>query len=106
HFFAKLGEHDAAATPALATFLDLITGASSDRSPIDLTIANGQIPTCAMKVRRDEDLGPLMSYAPERPCGCYFDWRATGNTTCDACDSNDACPTSSPICRYGFCEAY
>ena len=41
---------------------------------------------------------------PPAPCGCYFDFKATGATACTACTSNGDCPTNSPVCRYGFCE--
>ena len=34
-----------------------------------------------MEVTRKGDLGPLESYAPAEPCGCYFAKVATGTTS-------------------------
>lgn len=73
---------------------------------LDQIIDNGNIPECAMTVWRDSEIGPLYSYAPADPCGCYFDLRATGASSCDACVESSDCPEAGQNCRYGFCEAY
>jgi hypothetical protein len=69
-------------------------------------IRAGDIPVCAMQVTREGTAGAVSSFAPEAPCGCYFEAIATGNTSvCAACsDSNDC--TGSQVCRSGYCEAY
>jgi len=71
---------------------------------LDIYIDNYNVPQCAMQVQRDEDLGPISSFQPEEPCGCYFDARATGRTSCEECETDDDCPSSDPVCRFGYCE--
>lgn len=63
------------------------------------------IPQCAMKVSRDEEMGPLSSYAPEGACGCYYEYSANGSTSCAPCKTTTDCPADAPFCRYGYCEA-
>jgi hypothetical protein len=67
-------------------------------------IRNGNIPECAMGVWRDSDLGALYSYSPVDHCNCYFDFVATGATSCTACIDNSACTTAGETCRHGYCE--
>jgi hypothetical protein len=73
---------------------------------LDLVIEGGSIPQCAMQVGRDEDIGPLYSVAPEEPCGCYFEFRATGESSCEACVATEDCDEDTAVCRNGFCEGY
>lgn len=81
------------------------TGTIPETFPaLDLTIDVGSIPRCAMSVWRDEEVGPLVSHQPEAPCGCYYDQRATGMSTCDVCTVDDDCGADAPTCRHGFCE--
>jgi hypothetical protein len=81
------------------------TGDIPDDFPaLDLTIDTGVVPRCAMSVWRDEESGPLYSLQPDAPCGCYYDFRATGSTSCTECDDDNPCPTEAPACRYGYCE--
>jgi len=55
-------------------------------------------------VKRTGDMGPLASFQPEEPCGCFFDDKKTGNSGCQACTVNTECPSSAPVCRHNFCE--
>lgn len=71
---------------------------------LDLIIDTGTVPRCAMQVWRDEESGPLYAMQPEEPCGCYYDFRSSGSTTCDACETSDDCDGDAPVCRHGFCE--
>lgn len=73
---------------------------------LDEIIDNGNIPECAMQVWRDSEIGPLYSYAPPDPCGCYYEFRATGDSSCEACVDSSDCATAGQSCRNGFCEAY
>lgn len=107
HFLARVDGSRQIANPIVRDFVGWFTGAVTPPAEVpilDLTISNGNIPRCAMRVTRTRDLGPLASWAPEVPCGCYFEQRATGSTTCTACSSDAACPSSAPRCRFGFCE--
>ena len=63
------------------------------------------IPQCAMRVRRTQEMGPAMPFAPQSACGCYYEKVATGVTTCKPCATSAECPASAPVCSYGYCEA-
>ncbi len=73
--------------------------------PVDLVIAVGLVPECAMKVMRDHEAGELALYQPEEPCGCYFELKSTGKAPagCVACSETSPCATGR--CRHGYCEA-
>lgn len=89
-------------------FIGYFTGAEPlppELPLLDQIIDNGNIPECAMTVWRDQEVGPLYSYAPADPCGCYFEFRATGASDCEACVDDSSCGDGES-CRYGFCEAY
>jgi hypothetical protein len=73
---------------------------------LDLVIDNGSVPRCAMQVWRDQDIGPLYSLAPDEPCGCYYELRATGESSCEACVETTDCNEAGAMCRNGFCEGY
>lgn len=90
--------------PVTERFIGYFTG----RTPLpaglpllDVIIDNGNIPECAMQVWRDEEIGPLYSRQVDEPCGCYYEFRATGETSCATC--TDTCAAGG-TCRNGFCE--
>lgn len=70
---------------------------------IDLLAHANIVPECAMQVKRTSELGPLASFAPERSCGCYYEFVATGMSDCKACKSDVECGNTQR-CNYGFCE--
>jgi len=79
-----------------------------DASPntwIDLEATAGTIPQCAMKVTHTSDGGPLAPYSPAKPCGCYYELKATGAApaTCTACSAAAPC-AAGKTCSYGYCE--
>lgn len=90
-----------------ADLIDYMTGVNTP-SPgfnlIDILADAGLIPLCAMRVSRNSELGPLVSYAPERLCACYYDSRTTGKADCATCADDSECGESAPRCNYGFCE--
>lgn len=108
HFFARVDQAGQIVDPSVRKLVGLFAGTVSeptiDINRIEIETAN--IPQCAMRVKRDSDLGPLSSYAPPAPCGCLFESIATGTATCDPCTGDDQCSTEAPKCRNGFCEAY
>lgn len=107
HLFAFVDNNGVPTNPNVAKFIGYFAGtlpAPAGVNLLDLTIANGNIPQCAMHVWRDGDLAPLYSYQPSAPCGCYFDFKATGSSSCTACTANNDCPSNHPVCRHGFCE--
>jgi hypothetical protein len=79
-------------------------GAAQTADPIDDVIASGLVPQCAMKVQRPGGEGSDLSlYDAPAPCSCYFDFKATGATTCTGCSGSNPC--ASGTCRRGYCEA-
>lgn len=95
--------------PDVAYVIDLILGNETERKPkfepLDVVISVGLVPDCAMSVTRSYEAGELSKYAPEEPCGCYYEFKATGRAPkeCKSCD--EASPCASGSCRHGFCEA-
>jgi hypothetical protein len=78
-------------------------GGGKTGSLIEREISNYNVPQCAMKVSRTTELGDMVPYTPAAPCGCFFDFKATGATSCTACTSDATCGTGK--CRNGYCEA-
>jgi hypothetical protein len=76
---------------------------------LDLALVNAMIdaslvPQCAMKVARDTEMGAFLHNPNNYQCGCNFDYRTSGKTTCAPCTTSNDCPASTPACNYGFCE--
>ncbi len=88
--------------------IDYLTGAKAPTAfdMINLEATNGVIPECAMRVRRQTEVGPLASFMPEKSCECKFVKEATGTapSTCKVCVKDADCTASAPSCNYGFCE--
>lgn len=96
-------------TPA-ERFALLLTSSKLDQRILEAFIDAHFVPPCAMKVRRDTELGPLTweDSAPNS-CGCAFDahLRLPGSPPppdCMPCESNEDCPSERPLCSYKFCE--
>ncbi len=114
HVVAPVGTDGTPTNPDVARLLDLLTGKEqvAGVNVLDLLIANNTIPECAMHVTRSSEIGPLSAFTPDKSCGCYFDAKATGTTTCTACQTNADCTVAaSPVCNHwglnndGYCEA-
>jgi hypothetical protein len=75
-----------------------------DENLVSAIIDAGFVPTCAMKVTHSTEVGPLTAYNPSFRCGCFFDKKANGTTTCQVCTGNSDCPSTAPDCNYGYCE--
>ncbi len=100
------------ASPTVAAALSYFTrnGVTDDatlKSMIDYEVAGFTVPQCAMKVKRTAEVAPadagLVPYDPPAPCGCYYEFKATGATSCSACGAG--CSGATPVCRFGYCEA-
>jgi len=109
HFYGVEGSTEGSYADAnVGRLLDYLSGRAqppgTTKSIQDVAIDNRNIPTCAMRVQRDTDLGPIYAYRPDEPCHCYFDFRATGATSCASCDASTPCVAGT--CRNGFCEEY
>ncbi|MFO0553518.1 MAG: hypothetical protein U0271_34365 [Polyangiaceae bacterium] len=86
-------------------FINLVRGSDeiAGLDPIALEAESSLVPQCAMMVVRSEEGGPLSSFLPDNPCGCYFE-ELTGGTSCQSCSSPADCPAEFPECSYGYCE--
>lgn len=106
-FYAPVDDDGVITHEATRIAIGALTGSQvpMDLPALDLTIDNGSVPLCAMNVWRDEEVGPLSSYQPDAPCGCYYDFRTSGASSCTTCATDDDCPTASPVCRNDYCEA-
>jgi hypothetical protein len=102
---------------AVQAFIDSVTmtkantaiTAAQKKSIIDATAAAKVIPQCAMRVRRNAEVGPEASFVPDESCGCYWESKANGTApaSCKTCGGDGDCTgaPSTPTCRYGYCEA-
>ncbi|HET9958169.1 MAG TPA: hypothetical protein VFQ61_26920 [Polyangiaceae bacterium] len=110
HFFAKVDQRGAIVEPNVRKLIACFT--DQEVSPGDVItrriIEAGDVPQCAMRVKREGVLGALSSFAPPAPCGCYFEAVATQAvpSSCTACEDDNGCDGETPKCHHGFCEAY
>jgi hypothetical protein len=112
HFFAETDEDGIVVNEHVRNLISSINGLEEGPAGIDVTrivIESGDIPHCAMKVQREGMRGAIASYAPGKPCECYFETIATKKVPayCDACaDDSECSDPDRPACNYGYCEAY
>jgi hypothetical protein len=109
HFFAVLNNLGYPLNPAVGDIIGAMTGTRPAPLGLDLIALEAQrhvVPQCAMRVKRTEEMGPLASFAPPGACGCYYDKVANGTTSCMPCANKTECPSTAPICSYGYCEMY
>jgi len=107
HFYAPVNDDGEIADPIVRNLIGWFGGTVD--APFDITttiIGAGDIPVCAMRASREGTLGAISSYAPERPCGCLFQYATEGDTSCDSCEDDSDCNEANPKCNYGYCEAY
>jgi hypothetical protein len=99
-----------ALTSAVTNFAGLFGAPRLPVVMLDAFIDASFVPDCAMKVRRESELGPMTSTAPVVSCGCHFDSRVNPKPNfvppgCTPClDNSDCVSPSKPECIYGFCE--
>ncbi len=108
HFLTKVGADKKPVNADVAKWVGYFTGDVDPPASVNVLqaeISGGTIPRCAMNVWRETDVGAISKYAPDKPCGCYFDSIATGKTSCTACSATTPCSGASQVCRNNFCEA-
>ena len=110
-FFTYINENGVPRNSQVARLISYITGTTLPPRSVDFVqvdAANNLVPLCAMRVTRSVEMGPMSSYAPPSSCGCYFEYVATGQSSCQSCSKRSDCPTSAPVCNttqpVGFCE--
>jgi ABC-type phosphate transport system substrate-binding protein len=70
---------------------------------IDLYADSGLVPECAMRVTRGRDGGDIRPFRSPSPCGCLFEERVTGSSSCVRCDVQGDC-AADEVCSLGYCE--
>jgi len=109
HFFARTSDGEPE-NEHIGAAIQVLTGEGNDEERaafVDLAAKGHVVPDCAMRVRRETELGPLSSYMPARSCECRFIAQATGEASpegCTKCDDSSDCSGDKPVCNYGFCE--
>jgi len=114
HFFAPTDTNGEIENPDVKNLVEWINGTNETPGPGDVnvlgkSIESGDIPLCAMRVKREGLLGAVSSFAPDKPCDCFFEIIATNKQPayCEACSDDDDCSDPErPACNYGYCEAY
>lgn len=112
HYFTAVDGNGVPTNPLVANLIGWFNGTTqppgSSVSAFDETIRAGDIPECAMEVKRDGTVGAFSSFAPVKPCGCRFEAVAAGAApaSCTACDADTDCGGDTPSCNFGYCEAY
>ena len=108
HLFVRLNASGYPANAKAGEVIGYLAGTRPAPAGLDLVKIEAQrhaVPQCAMRVRRMQEMGPAMSFAPSAGCGCYYESVATNSTSCKKCATAAECPTSAPVCSYGYCEA-
>jgi hypothetical protein len=102
HFYTA--NINGAPSAAAGAFVTRFSVPNLDRALVDAMIDASLVPQCAMKVARVAEMGAFVPNPYEFQCGCHFDQRTTGRTSCATCATPNDCPASAPACNYGFCE--
>ena len=89
---------------AASALIAQLTAPRLEPSVVSAIIDAGFVPPCAMKVTHTSEVGPLKPLLPKSACGCLFDKKTNGATSCKECSGPADCPTSAPACSYGYCE--
>jgi hypothetical protein len=102
HLYARTTNNlPSAAAAALVT---RFTAQRMDLALLNAVIKKHEVPRCAMHVDRDTEMGTVFPYKPDGACSCYFEFMATGSSTCKPCSILADCTADHPACNYGFCE--
>jgi hypothetical protein len=111
HWYAR-GANGAITNEKAAKLISWLTAKAPAPGNIDVNakiIGAGDIPECAMQVQREGTDGAISSFAPAKPCGCYFESLALKEVPdyCSACETDADCGGGdTPSCNFGFCESY
>jgi hypothetical protein len=90
---------------AAGAFLSTVAVPKVDKAVLDAFIAASLIPTCAMMVQRDSELGSMKPYSAPFQCGCYFESKnGAPGPECMPCNGERDCPAARPACNLNFCE--
>ena len=109
HLFLPVDASGYAVNAKAGELVGYLAGTRPTPAGVDLLAIEAQrhaVPQCAMRVRRVQEMGPALPFAPAGACGCYYEKVANGaaSASCKACATAAACPASAPACSYGYCE--
>ena len=102
HFMAATD--NAVPSEAARALIKQFTVPKLDQTLVSAIIDAGFVPPCAMKVTHSSEIGPLSAFQPDFGCGCFYDKKVTGATSCQACTASGDCTGAAKVCNYGFCE--
>jgi hypothetical protein len=112
HFFTGHNTNGTALSEVADGFVYEMTTANLDPDIFKAFVTANLVPTCAMRVKRRDELGDVSVDDPAPySCGCAFDMIAErldhAPEGCDPCTVNDDCMpvVGKPYCNYNFCEA-
>lgn len=108
HMLAKVDMNKKPVKPDAANLIDLVQGNKTlpNTNILDVAASAHTIPDCAMKVKRSSEIGDVTPYTPAKECGCYYDFKANGSTTCAVCKIDGDCKGAANHCNFGYCEAH
>jgi hypothetical protein len=107
HFLAHVDQNGFIANPNARRVVNYVTGTAAPPGGVDLiqvAALSNLVPSCAMRVKRSTEMGPFSTLMPDASCGCYFDYVATGHSTCAQCTKDADCGSGTPKCNHGYCE--
>lgn len=112
HFYAAIDANGKPLNDRVANLVGWFTAKSKPPgtgiNAFETSILAGDIPQCAMQATREGTLGAISSYAPPKPCSCYFEHVTNANITsaCTPCTQDSQCGGDTPSCNFGYCEPY
>lgn len=122
-YLAKVDEGGDPVNPLVERILDIVRGAPEvrlksaagvtpafDIDALEVLSKKGLVPDCAMGVTRERDGSDLSLYAPEAPCGCFYESvvdpalvaDSAWQERCASCAGDGDCEHGA--CRHGYCE--
>jgi hypothetical protein len=107
-YMTRVGDDGVPVNPRAKLLLDLILARpvtpAPGFDPLEVVIAKGLVPQCAMRVTRQVEGGPLSPYEPPEPCHCFFETKVSGTVpaSCAICTTDASC--GGGRCLHGFCE--
>jgi hypothetical protein len=101
---AAVSANGEAASARVDRFIEFMTGLDTvdGLDVASSVIETGNIPSCAMHVKRDVDGGDMSPFAHPAPCDCLFLEGNGVDSGCAVCDAKTPC--SSGTCISGYCE--
>jgi hypothetical protein len=99
-----VSDNGEAAAARAKRFVDLMTGvdAIAALNVPEAIISTGNIPACAMAVKREVDGGVMSPFEHPAPCGCFFLEQNAVDSGCATCATDGECGEGA--CRFGYCE--